>query len=380
MERSQTIRRYIAAILTVMLVFAAMPIQVIAEKNDHTITVSSENGLIEKAAKPKSIKITGSGYVAKGKKITLKATVSPASASQKVTWKSANKKIATVSSSGVVKGIKSGKVKITATSKANKKIKKTFTVEVKAAAVTSIVISGAMNLDLAGTKTVTLKAKATPSSAAQSFTWKSSNPKVATISSKGKVTAKAVGTVKITATATDGSRKKASVTIKVTKASADTELFGILSRYTFIMSSGAGAWADTMKIKANGTYTGEYYDADMGDVGEDYPNGTVYIGTYSGKLGNVRKYNKYLYKVKVIRQKMDDRPAEEIIDGVRYVSTGGGLPAGEDVFVCVPGTPFSQIPEEAQMWFTGPTGNWDMTETESYGIFTQDGSCGFIHW
>ena len=135
-----------------------------------------------------------------------------------------------------------------------------------------------------------------------------------------------------------------------------------------------------MKIKANGTYTGEYYDADMGDVGEDYPNGTVYIGTYSGKLGNVRKYNKYLYKVKVIRQKMDDRPAEEIIDGVRYVSTGGGLPAGEDVFVCVPGTPFSQIPEEAQMWFTGPTGNWDMTETESYGIFTQDGSCGFIHW
>ena len=54
MERSQTIRRYIAAILTVMLVFAAMPIQVIAEKNDHTITVSSENGLIEKAAKPKA--------------------------------------------------------------------------------------------------------------------------------------------------------------------------------------------------------------------------------------------------------------------------------------------------------------------------------------
>ena len=113
MERSQTIRRCIAAILTVMLIFTAMPIQVIAEKNDHTITVSSENGVIEKAAKPKSIKITGSRYVAKGKKIILKATVSPAGASQKVTWKSANKKIAMVSSSGVVKGIKSGKVKIT---------------------------------------------------------------------------------------------------------------------------------------------------------------------------------------------------------------------------------------------------------------------------
>ncbi|MDD5953368.1 MAG: SH3 domain-containing protein [Oscillospiraceae bacterium] len=50
-----------------------------------------------------------------GGSVTLKATVSPSSATDKtVTWSSANKAIATVSSSGIVKGIKAGSVKITA--------------------------------------------------------------------------------------------------------------------------------------------------------------------------------------------------------------------------------------------------------------------------
>lgn len=65
-------------------------------------------------------------------KITVKVkSVSPSNASKAVTWKSSNKKIATVSSSGVVTGKKAGTVKITATSKSNKKLKKTVTIKVK---------------------------------------------------------------------------------------------------------------------------------------------------------------------------------------------------------------------------------------------------------
>lgn len=172
------------------------------------------------ASKPKKITITGSKYVAKGKKITLKATVAPEKANQKVTWTSSDKKIATVSAKGVVKGIKPGKVKITATSVKNKKIKKTITIEVKAKAVKNVKITGNTDLDLAGIKTVTLKAKATPAKAAQSFEWTSSDPGIATVSEKGKVTAKSAGTVRITATATDGSKKKSTVTITVRDSAA----------------------------------------------------------------------------------------------------------------------------------------------------------------
>lgn len=64
--------------------------------------------------------------VKKGKTLQLKATVTPADASKTgVTWTSSNKKIATVSSKGKVKGKKYGKVTITATAKDGSGVKAT---------------------------------------------------------------------------------------------------------------------------------------------------------------------------------------------------------------------------------------------------------------
>ncbi len=64
----------------------------------------------------------------KGKKLTLKPVITPADSEDKVTYKSSNKKVATVSAKGVVKGKKAGKAKITVTS-GKKKV--TVTVKVK---------------------------------------------------------------------------------------------------------------------------------------------------------------------------------------------------------------------------------------------------------
>lgn len=67
-------------------------------------------------------------------------------------------------------------------------------------------------------KKQTLKAAVLPATANnRKVTWKSSNKKIATVNSKGVVTAKKKGTVKITATAKDGSKKKTTFKIKVTK-------------------------------------------------------------------------------------------------------------------------------------------------------------------
>ena len=56
----------------------------------------------------------------------------------------------------------------------------------------------------------------TPASATnKAVAWKSSNTKIATVSSTGKVTAKSAGTVTITCTAKDGSGKKATCKITV---------------------------------------------------------------------------------------------------------------------------------------------------------------------
>lgn len=77
------------------------------------------------------------------------------------------------------------------------------------------------NATLTYGKPLTLKAKVLPSNVTSTkVTWKSSNTKYATVSSKGVVKAKKAGighTVKITATAVDGSKKQAVCKIKIKK-------------------------------------------------------------------------------------------------------------------------------------------------------------------
>lgn len=162
-----------------------------------------------------SVKLSkASATIKKGKTLTLKATVSPKSASNKtLTWKSSNKKVATVSSKGVVKAVGAGTAKITATANDGSGKKYTCTVKVNIP-VSSVKLSKASAVLTEG-DAVTLKATVAPSNASnKSVKWSTSNAKVATVSA-GKVTAKSAGTATITAAAADGSGKKAVCKITV---------------------------------------------------------------------------------------------------------------------------------------------------------------------
>ena len=103
---------------------------------DTTITTISGDAeskqLSESEAAVTSVKLDKKkATVAKGSSLTLKPTISPSDASNKaVSWKTSDKKIATVSSKGVVKGVRKGTVTITVTTK-DKKKKATCKVTVK---------------------------------------------------------------------------------------------------------------------------------------------------------------------------------------------------------------------------------------------------------
>lgn len=156
----------------------------------------------------------------KGKSFTLKTKVTVSGkASKKVIYKTSNKKIATVSVKGKITAKKKGTAKITIYSKADKKKKCTITVTV-GTPVTKVKLNKKTSKMTVGKKQ-TLKATVTPKKASsKAVVWKSSDKKIATVTSKGVVKAKKAGTVTIIATAKDGSGKKATCKITVKKAAA----------------------------------------------------------------------------------------------------------------------------------------------------------------
>ncbi len=127
-----------------------------------------------------------------GKKLTLKAALSPADSTDTIKWTTSNSKIATVSSKGVVKGIKNGKAVITATASSGKKA--TFTVTVTDASISKT--SKTINV---GQKYI-LKIN----DYSEKVTWSTSSKKIATVSSSGVVKGVSAGNAVITAKLKNG--------------------------------------------------------------------------------------------------------------------------------------------------------------------------------
>lgn len=182
-----------------------------------TVTLASKKTAsfkvtVQKAA-VKTTKITTttkSLTLAKGatyKKLASSIAVTPVTSKEKVTYSSSNKKVATVSSKGVIKAKKAGTAKITVKS-GSKKVVAT----VKVTGVKTTKLSGVpATKKIAKGKSFKIKAAATPKNTDEKITFKSSNKKVATVTSKGVVKGLKKGTATITVQS--GSKK---MTCKVT--------------------------------------------------------------------------------------------------------------------------------------------------------------------
>lgn len=136
-------------------------------------------------------------------KTTTKINVVKDGVTGNATFRSSNKKVATVSANGIVKAKKAGKVNITVQVGNHKQVVK---ITVKKPTMKLVKSSAKLKKG----KKVTIKVKAAPVS---KVTFKSSNKKVATVSSKGVVKAKKKGTATITVKC-NGITKKFKVTVK----------------------------------------------------------------------------------------------------------------------------------------------------------------------
>ncbi|MBR0400445.1 MAG: Ig-like domain-containing protein [Mogibacterium sp.] len=112
-------------LMVLMMAFAIMLTYSVVPMNQSFAASGKKPTKITLNAKSKTLTV-GQTFKAKVKK------VKPSKASKAVKWKSSNKKVATVSSKGVIKAKKAGKATITAVSKKNKKAKAKIKVTVKA--------------------------------------------------------------------------------------------------------------------------------------------------------------------------------------------------------------------------------------------------------
>lgn len=164
-----------------------------------------------------------------GKTVTLKATVLPQNANNKaVSWTSSNKKVATVSSAGVVKAVGVGTTTITVKAKDGSQKKASCKVTVKQA-ISSIDLNQTSVTMIKG-KTITLVANIKPNGISnKEITWTSSNPRIATVSSTGVVKGIATGTATIIVKDKNNSKKKASCKITVAAPTPDN-IYQVLGR------------------------------------------------------------------------------------------------------------------------------------------------------
>ena len=157
-----------------------------------------------------------SANIVKDKTLQLTATVTPSNTSNKaVTWSSSNTTIATVNSSGLVTARRVGNCVITATTADGTNLSATCNITVDPQLVTGLSLSQT-SAEIVVDKTLTLTATVTPSNADnQALTWTSSDENIAVVNNNGRITAKAVGTARITARTTDGSNISAYCNVTV---------------------------------------------------------------------------------------------------------------------------------------------------------------------
>ena len=150
-----------------------------------------------------------------GQTYRLKKTVTSNDTSlPEVTWKSANKKVAKVSSGGKITGKKEGLTKITVTTNDSVRAKATCKVRV-IQRVSGISLNSDYMVCYVG-RSKKLKAKYKPSNATiKKVKWTSGDENIARVTGSGKVRGIAEGNTYITATTTDGSNKRARCFVKV---------------------------------------------------------------------------------------------------------------------------------------------------------------------
>lgn len=160
----------------------------------------------------------------------------------------------------------------------------------------------------------------------------------------------------------------------------DDAILRRLEGLEFEFSSGAGGWSTELSIGADGAFTGNYHDSEMGEDGEDYPYGTLYGCLFHGAFSAPEQIDEYTWKLPVASLEKDEGQLDEAIeDGIRYVTTDPyGLFTAREVVLYLPGAPVDALPEGFLIWSHLNEIDPHAEALPYYAIWNEEEDAGFI--
>ena len=205
-------------------------------------------GSAQAAVTPAVVQLSQSSAVidmAVGSRLTLSATVLPDGASQRVTWTSSNRRVATVSSSGVVTARARGTVTITAKARGTN-VSASCTVTVVNSNLPDGISLGLNHVNMERFSTRQLTATVWPDNVDTSVKWKSSRSSIVSVDKNGLLTAKKAGAATITCYSVKDKTVKATLTVTVYQKATPRSL--TMTPATEVMVRG-----DTLQLRATPT-------------------------------------------------------------------------------------------------------------------------------
>lgn len=180
------------------------------------------------------------------------------------------------------------------------------------------------------------------------------------------------------------------VTDSASSSAAPAELtaesiFGALNGKEFGFASGAGGWSSELTFANDGIFMGSYHDSDMGDTGDGYSNGTIYVSDFSGKFEIANVINDHSVTLRLVESGTSEPIGNEWIDDqVRYVASDPyGIAGGDEFILYFPGTPMSELTDDGRQWYRMPRAlsDEDLPQTlPCYGLYNVNEANAFFSY
>ena len=178
------------------------------------------------------------------------------------------------------------------------------------------------------------------------------------------------------------------VTDSASSSAAPAELtaesiFGALNGKEFGFASGVGGWSSELTFANDGVFMGSFHDSDMGDTGDGYPHGTIYVSEFSGKFEVANIINGNSVTLRLVQSATAEPDGKEWIDDqVRYVASAPyGIAGGEEFILYFPGTPMSELTDDGRQWYQMPRALSDTELPQTlpcYGLYNVNEANAFF--